>query len=92
MPDRATRYCVRTGCRFQTRTTTSSAGRKTRRPHCSPECFVIERRARRVVAMEGPEADSEARVILGLYARLDARGVPTERVPEVFESDDRRHA
>ncbi len=85
------KLCQRPGCRFQRRrTSTSRTGIVRTRAHCSPECFVWLSRARRAAAAHGPEAEAEARQLLFLSVKLDARSVPTVRVPDVFAARERR--
>lgn len=78
--------CERQGCRFPRSYRQLPAGGGYRRQrHCSAECYVVSRRAHGALAAGNGE---EAAKLLQLFARLDARRSPRERVPEVFDRPD----
>ncbi|MFI1436335.1 hypothetical protein [Streptomyces lydicus] len=76
--------CRRVDCKFNRMVTISAAGVRRPRKCCSASCEIWERRARRIAGQDGPEAEAEARVLLELLARLDARTSPDNSVPEIF--------
>lgn len=77
--------CSRVGCRFPRSFRQDPNGGFRRKRHCSAECYVASRRAHGALAAGNGE---EAAKLLQLFARLDARRSPLERVPEVFDRPD----
>ncbi|MFE9684453.1 hypothetical protein [Streptomyces sp. NPDC006285] len=73
--------CVRNGCRLPVELGDTPVGRRRLRKHCGHACVVWEARARR--ALESGDAD-EARELLRLAQKLDARTHPGQDVPGVF--------
>jgi hypothetical protein len=88
-PQSAPRVCRRAGCHFICGRRTSGRGWF---QHCGQACGYADRRARRVVTQSGPEAEAEAAELMRIYAALDARRSPRERIDGLFPATEQRDA
>lgn len=73
--------CARNGCPLPRGWRTAGDGRRRPREHCSHACLVWEARARRAVASGDA---SEARELMALATKLDARTHPGQVIPRLL--------